>query len=177
MNSLLVFVDESLRPSRYLLGSVVVRDGNAGELRRRVNGLLMAGERRLHLQRESKRRRRQILDSLATLDLEGTVYTCRHEIGADDEEARGRCLDQVVVDIQATGSDAQLFIERREGADQRDRTRIIRARQRQPLLSFEHLEPHSDPLLWLPDCLAWAAGAGGEWAQRLSPSVRIKVVG
>lgn len=136
MTQRLAFVDESLRPGRYLLACVVVPFADAGELRRSVNGLLMSGERRLHLQRESKRRRRQILEDIAGLDLDAAVYVAGHRDGRSAE-----------------GAVTQLFIERREGADHRDRATIIARRARTPLINFEHLDPHADPLLWLPD---WA---------------------
>jgi hypothetical protein len=173
----LAFVDESLRPGRYLLACVAVPFADAGELRRSVNGLLMSGERRLHLQRESKRRRRQILEDIAGLDLDATVYVAGHRDGRSAEGARADCLEQVVVDLQAAAADTQLFIERREGADDRDRATIIASRARTPLLNFEHLDPHADPLLWVPDCLAWAVGARGEWVKRVSGTVRVVDVG
>lgn len=176
MTQRLAFVDESLRPGRYLLACVVVPFAQAGELRRSVNGLLMSGERRLHLQRESKRRRRQILEDIAGLDLDATVYVANHRDGRSAEVARTDCLEQIVVDLQAAGTDTQLFIERREGADHRDRSTIIARRARTPLLNFEHLDPHADPLLWLPDCLAWAVGARGDWAKRVANAVRVAEV-
>lgn len=177
MTDQLVFVDESLRPGRYLLGCVTVPAAEAGELRRSVHALLLPGERRLHLQRESKRRRRQILDALNGLALDATVFVARHRVGRVSEQARAACMERLVSNAQATGLGTQLYIECREGADQRDREIIIATRSRSPLLDFQHLGPHADPLLWLPDCLAWGIGAGGEWSQRIAPSVTVEDVG
>lgn len=177
MTQRLAFVDESLRPGRYLLACVIVPLADAGGLRRSLNGLLMSGERRLHLQRESKRRRRQILEDVVALDLDAIVYVAGNRDGRDAEGARADCLEQIVIDLQDHGVDTQLFIERREGADHRDRATIIACRARTPLLNFEHLDPHADPLLWLPDCLAWAVGARGEWARRVAGAVRVVDIG
>jgi hypothetical protein len=33
---------------------------------------------------------------------------------------------------------------------------------------YLHAAPTSEPLLWLPDILAWAYGAGGDWLRRAS---------
>jgi hypothetical protein len=33
---------------------------------------------------------------------------------------------------------------------------------------LEHMRAFEEPLLWLPDALAWAHGAGGEWRQRIA---------
>jgi hypothetical protein len=82
----------------------------------------------------------------------------------------------MVEDLQASGRATTVFIERREGGDHRDRTTIIRARRRRPLLEFHHLRPVDDPLLWLPDCVAWAVGAGGEWKRAIDDLVEVIAV-
>ena len=68
---------------------------------------------------------------------------------------------------------AQLYIERRDGLDDDDRDVVRRARHGEPPLSFEHLTPDQDPLLWLPDCLAWPVGAGGDWRRRVEPLLAV----
>lgn len=89
------------------------------------------------------------------------------------EAARQLGVERLVRDVQDTGVDTTMFIERREGADDRDRSTIIRARQRRTSLDFQHLRPTDDPLLWLPDAIAWAVGAGGEWRRALGSSVTV----
>ena len=32
-------------------------------------------------------------------------------------------------------------------------------------------------MLWVPDCVAWAVGAGGEWRRRVEPWVTVRDVG
>ena len=43
------------------------------------------------------------------------------------------------------------------------------------LLTFRHVAAHEEPLLWLPDAIAWAIGRGGDWRRRAEPLVE-KVV-
>jgi hypothetical protein len=31
------------------------------------------------------------------------------------------------------------------------------------------LAPHLDPLLWIPDAIAWSWAKGGEWRQLVAP--------
>lgn len=38
-------------------------------------------------------------------------------------------------------------------------------------LAYEHLRPHEDPALWIPDAVAWCFGAGGDWRRRISALV------
>ena len=168
-----MFIDESLRSDRYLLCGVMVEAARAGQLRREVRGLLLPGQRRLHFKLEGKRRRRVLLDQLATLDVEVVVLQCRVTRSRSAEEARAECLTRLVALAQSSAEAATLYIERRNGLDAHDRAAIVRARSPEPPLNFEHLRPHSDPLLWLPDAFAWAVGARGEWLGRVRDAVTI----
>jgi hypothetical protein len=38
-------------------------------------------------------------------------------------------------------------------------------------LLYEHLKPHEEPLLWVPDAVAWCYGNGGDWRRRVAPLV------
>lgn len=173
MTEQFAFVDESLRPGRYLLGCVVVEATAAGPMRRNVRKLLLPNERRLHIRKSDRPQRLRILGTIAEWEFDARVYECRHRESIGAEEARQLAVERLVHDVQAAGVDTTMFIERREGADDRDRATIIRARQRQPPLDFHHLRPPDDPLLWLPDCVAWAVGAGGEWSRALGGTVTV----
>ncbi len=96
MTGLLAYVDESVRPGRYLLGAVIVDGDMAGHLRRQVRKLLLPGQRKLHFKTEGNRRRRELIDSLGRLGVEAVVYSCRlsNDVGA--EGARSRCLAGLV---------------------------------------------------------------------------------
>ena len=61
-----VFVDESER-SQYLLVSVAVDSRALATVRSAMRGLLLPGERRIHFATEKVRRRRQLLDRIATM--------------------------------------------------------------------------------------------------------------
>ncbi|GHF77951.1 hypothetical protein FHX82_004368 [Amycolatopsis bartoniae] len=39
------------------------------------------------------------------------------------------------------------------------------------LLTHQHLNSASVPLLWVPDAVAWCYGAGGDWRRRVMPIV------
>ena len=65
-------------------------------------------------------------------------------------------------DIQSLGVDAEFLLEAGTSSTL-DRVTIRRARRAGPLLSFEHILPDRDPLLWLPRSFAWSVGTGGDW--------------
>jgi hypothetical protein len=45
------------------------------------------------------------------------------------------------------------------------------------LLTYEHVLPHEEPLLWLADAVAWCYGAGPRWRPRVeSPITRVVLI-
>lgn len=175
---LYAYVDESQRSGRYLLCAVVVEAAETRRLRRSLRGLLLPGQRRLHFKKESARRRRVLIDNLVRLAVDATIYQCRLTPGRRAEQARRVCLTSAVRDLQDRGVDSCMFIESRGSLDWIDNETIVAARRPQPSVSFEHLMPNEDPLLWLPDCFAWPVGAGGDWQRRIrrAPTVRLRTV-
>jgi hypothetical protein len=62
-------------------------------------------------------------------------------------------------------------IESRETMDHLD-DMVIKAALRRSgtgLFAFRHAGAHEEPLLWLPDAIAWAVGRGGDWRRRAEP--------
>jgi hypothetical protein len=84
------YVDESERPGRYLMCSVVIEPNRLGELRRTVRHLLLPGQSRLHFKKESVRRRRELATALLGLGLDVSVFESRSELGRSGPGA-GRC--------------------------------------------------------------------------------------
>lgn len=41
---------------------------------------------------------------------------------------------------------------------------------------YDHRSASSEPLLWAADAACWAAGAGGDWMQRVSPILDVRSI-
>ncbi len=171
MTDLLAYVDESARPGRYLMCSVIVDPARAGTLRRHVKRLLLPGQSRLHFSKEGTRHRRQIASALVELEVEASIFVCRAELGRNEADMRRLCLAAIVSDLQVRGGPVSLILESRHHQDPEDYPVIASARRRQPPLSYEHVDGDHEPLLWLPDSFAWLWGAGGEWQRRIASAV------
>ena len=161
------FVDESMRSGRYLLACVLTDARDLPSLRASLTGLLRPRQRRLHFHNESPGRRRALLTAFASMPVRLLIVTSRATHGFDDEAARDACLGLLVAHLQRVGVE-RLVLESRDD-DRGDARTIIRARQSQPPLVFEHRAPAAEPVLWLADGAAWAAGLGGELARLLGP--------
>ena len=159
------FVDESIRGSRYLMACVLVEARDKPEMRSLVAGLAGTRRSRVHFNAELDERRRELLETFEALNIETFVVVCQRTRGVTEHEARTRCLAYIVAVSQARGIE-RLTIESRQ--DDRDDVRTIRqVRELEPLMVFEHRRGVEEPLLWIPDGVAWAVGSGPRWSHLL----------
>jgi hypothetical protein len=172
--SIHVFDDESRRGGTYLVAAAVVPPGRLDRLRCLVRNLLLPGERRIHFQAENDSRRRKILGEFVTHGARAQIYL---GCGRPDR-VRAVCLERLLDDVISWDT-RRLVIESRGEADATDRALIHRMLTRyesvRERMSYEHLLPHDDPCLAIPDAVAWAYGAGSDWRRRVAPTV-IEVV-
>jgi hypothetical protein len=164
-----VFVDET-KEHGYLVTAAAVLTGDLAAARRVIRGLIMPRQRRIHFTKESDARRKQILDALGELALEVTIYDGSAHPRRRQREA---CLHSMVADLAAI--DARLLvIERDESVEELDRKLLYR-RVRElgcaDTLVYRHQRTHEEPLLVIPDAIAWCWYRGGHWRTRISPMV------
>lgn len=116
-----VYVDESKR-GRYLLVAVSLTDPVA--VRQAVTGLILPGQRRLHMVRERDSRRRLILSTLVASGVQAVVYDAGRNYPTD-VAARAACLAALVSD--QGGRAAQLVLEQDDSLVRSDRLALYRA--------------------------------------------------
>lgn len=163
------FVDESIRGPRYLMGCVLVEARHLASLRVNVEGLVLTGGR-VHFHNESSPRRRELLAQFADCPISAFVVVCHRNHGVTEFSARELCLSAIVERLQLDAV-PHLVLESRHD-DREDHRTILRARQPQPTLVWEHRLGAEEPLLWIADGITWAVGAGGSWRQLISPILR-----
>lgn len=160
------FVDESIRGQRYMLGCVLVEARSLTTVRRALIDVKIAN-RRVHFTNESPKRRREILQLIASLPVRSFVVLCRRTHGVRETDARSVCVQTVVAQLQRDRV-GRLVIESRQD-DREDVTSIERMRSAEPRLVFEHRRAKEEPLLWIADAVVWAVGTGGEWNELIEP--------
>lgn len=157
------YLDESIRGSRYLICATTCIEGELSPVRTALRSHLKAGQHRLHFVSESDRRRKTILDQIAELQIVSMLYVTKD---GNERAARARLLVAAAQDLESAGCD-YLTIESRENRDHLDRQVLYGVLGAHPKVCHQHLAAAAEPLLWIPDAIAWAYGRGGEWAQRL----------
>ncbi|MCL2455054.1 MAG: hypothetical protein FWD18_07135 [Micrococcales bacterium] len=161
-----VFVDESTARD-YLMAAALVDPQGLDRARRAIRALRMPGQPRLHMKKESDRRRRLILTSVAELAPKVTIYRAGTSYRTELER-RERCLRALVADIARNGH-THLYLERDASLVRRDRQQLIEATRMvgyADRLRYQHESATSEPLLAIPDAVAWAWAKGGEWRRR-----------
>ncbi|MFN8020856.1 MAG: hypothetical protein U0Q03_04935 [Acidimicrobiales bacterium] len=159
------FVDESIRGQRYLMACVLVQAHELPTLRSELAELSGPKSSRVHFNAELDGRRAQLLQTFASWPIESFVVMCRRRHGVTEFEARARCLEHIVSALQERSVERLVIESRQDDVD--DERTIRRHRQQEPRLVFEHRRGVDEPLLWIADGVAWAAGAGPRWREHL----------
>lgn len=161
------FVDESVRGRRYLMACVMAEARHLPELRVAMRAL--AVHERVHFNNESARRKRLVLSAIAEMPIGVFIVVAQRGHGATEFAARNACLTVVVERVQRHDV-PRLVIESRDD-DREDERHLVRVRQPEPWLVFEHRRASAEPMLWVADAIAWAQGAGTNWRLLIEPVI------
>ena len=134
------------------MAAVHVEPTDAALVRKQLRGLLLGGQSRLHMAKESRRRQRLLASFLLDSGLPVFLYRCSSQVRPRDAIVRRLAMDAY------TFGAARLVLEQDATTSESD-ARIIydvaHSGNRTPSLRYEHLPARSEPLLWLPDMAAW----------------------
>lgn len=136
------------------------------KVRRALISLLEGGEHRLHMKDERDSRKRLVLSTLGDLGVQASVFT---SLVSPQHEARARIMQYGIWPTIRARDVERLVFEAEEGQNERDRRLLFNLAHKdkiQDVFSYHHSAPYSEPMLWVPDAIAWAYSKGGEWRQR-----------
>lgn len=165
------FVDESIQRRTYSMVAVLVPSDRVAEMRKRTRSLLLPGQSRLHMSKESLGRQRHLVGEVASFGVEAIVAS--RPLGRlSDRQLRDACLADLVATALQKGV-VRLSIESCD-QDRQDRQLVAQslgASRAGFADGYHHYRGAHDPLLWLPDIVAWAYGKGGRWAATVASAV------
>ncbi|GAB3576079.1 hypothetical protein GCM10027445_39550 [Amycolatopsis endophytica] len=163
--SVTAFADET-KASGYLLTVAALLPADLAAARQVMRGLVMPGQRRIHFFKESDRRRKQILDVIAEVRPRIALYDSS---GHHRRQQRAVCLTALLADLAARQA-RTLVLERDDAVLAEDRKvlyRLVRDLRCSETLQYRHHRAHEEPLLAIPDALAWCWQRGGHWRTRV----------
>lgn len=111
------------------------------------------------MQTKSDERRSTLLAQVAELDLSVTVLERHQPPGESDADARAMCLAAMVRRLASLEASVTLLIKSRGDRDAEDHKTIGRSRSSAAVLDYQHIDPATDPLIWLANCFVWPIGA------------------
>lgn len=161
-----VFVDETKQRSYPMVASTV---SDTAGLRASLRELLLPNQRFLHMKTERDGRRRQIATTIARAGVEATVYRAAQN-HLTEKERRAACLQRLVRD-NADGKHSLLILDHDESMLRWDKQQLIeftRAEDCRDSVRYEHRRGQSEPLLAVPDAIAWCWAKGGAWRAAMS---------
>ncbi|WP_244162405.1 hypothetical protein [Amycolatopsis regifaucium] len=164
-----MFVDES-KEGGYLVTAAALLSGDLTSARQALKSLVLPGQRRLHFTNENDGRRKRILDTIAELRPTVKIYDASAHHRRRQREA---CLNVLIEDLSSTGT-RMLVLETDESIVTLDRKTLYRAVRRygcEDVLEYRHLRAFEEPLLAIPDALAWCWQRGGHWKSRVREMV------
>lgn len=163
------YVDESKR-GPYLMCAFVTDPGQRGQVAAVLNQIRKPGAPRIHMKNESDSTRRAVLSALSDLQVQSTMFVSRIKPMVT---ARAAIIEDGIWPHIRREQITRLILEPEAGQDERDRRQLYQLAQRDKVtdLSYDHLPPITEPMLWVPDAIAWAYGAGGNWRQRAYPVI------
>jgi len=162
-------VDESFRRGSdgkgyFLMVAVLVPDELHAAITKRFRAYVAPGQRRWHFRDERPSSRRKFLAEVAELhelEVVAVAFCCPTPSQRKSEQARVRCIWNLVAELRDRGVQTAVFESRQEHNDRKDRREIMGA-QRDGVaaadLVYRHGRPKEEPLLWLPDAIAGAVG-------------------
>jgi hypothetical protein len=165
------FVDESYR-NQYILCAVVVDSRDVAQVRQAMTALLRRSQHRVHMAKENNAAKRKILSSISSQPATAYLMTAGLS-GHSRRVARSVCLSNLTSQLATLKVD-RLVIESCD-QDKEDLQVIgdeLSLRGTVRTMDINHLRPWEDPLLWMPDAVAWAYGnERGQWRGLVLPIV------
>jgi hypothetical protein len=128
----------------------------------------MPRQRRIHFTAESDSRRKIILAALHDAHAQAIIYDATAYRSV--KSARDAALTRLVDDAAKIGAQ-MLVIERDDQSEASDKV-IIRGRTQiagcSDTLRYTHKRAYEEPLLAIPDAVAWSWAKSGHWRQRVT---------
>ena len=163
------YIDESER-SNYLLVGVNVPHSQIHPIRQVMRDLRTADSLHIHMYRESRGRQKHIAQTITSLRINAWIISVSSQT-ARDPIARNLAL-QNIGQLESMRESRLITLDyiNRHRADNSILREIAQNSDFQ-FPHYRHMNSRHEPLLWLPDIIAWCYGRGGTWRDAVEPLV------
>lgn len=160
------YVDESEPNSQsgsgvYLLAAALIERRDHETVRTAALELRLKGQRKLHWHGENTARRKLLIETVAPLAALHLIII-RSDPLVHSERRRAVCLSRLLTELETRGV-TEVYIEAREKRQNERDLRVLAGLRAQRVIRstlwIDHRPGPQNPLLWVPDVVAGAAGA------------------
>lgn len=165
-----IYVDESKDPA-YIIAALVIQDPQIPKIRKILLASRRKNQRSIHFKKESPNRRKELIDLYVSHKLELVLFLSGKK---NAKAAREACFEELVKYSKEMNI-GRIVIERDDSvfeADEKLLVKLISEAGCKGSIGFEHFYRHEEPLLWVPDSIAWCANRGGEWSRLARPLIK-----
>ncbi len=155
------YIDESRRGRRYAIACTLCPTSQVANARGALRHALPKRRSSFHAVNESDRDRKIMLDTISHLDLPTTLYTIDD---SNDQTARSSTLIAAIETLTQRRVVELILESRGRVSDRLDRQLIAKTT---PTYNYDHRQP-TEPLLWVPDLIAWCFGRDQRWRDELT---------
>lgn len=163
------YVDESAR-SHYMLCGVNVNQQDLELIRSSLKALTLRGKSRVHMYEESRGRQKSVAREIARFDVSAWLISVSSST-VKQPESRFLALKSMA-EVKSL-KDSRIMVLENSNSMRRD-NRALNELSRSAHFQFphyRHMNSRHEPLLWLPDIIAWCYGRGGTWRDAVEPLV------
>lgn len=151
--------------------AVACPDKSLAPTRRVMGRLVLPGQRSIHMKHESARRRNRIAETvngLHHLGLRAIILDAGR--GPEPERIRRDRALQALVNLARREPVVNLVLDLDQSLVARDARTLASAirRANTDSITYSHQSLASQPLLSLPDVIAWCWARGGDWRRRVA---------
>jgi hypothetical protein len=153
------FIDESFK-HRFVLVATEVSNSEVNKVRPQLKSLLNPHQSHLHMKKESAAKQREILKFIGGLDLQHYAVSLPTAL---ENISRARQLALELLALHVRTSEISRITLDESTHKQRDVRTIDRHFNLHPVGSISHVPTRNEPMLWIPDAVAWSLTRGGDF--------------
>ncbi len=171
MDNFYAFIDES-QAGRYRLCVVAVQQSQLKEIRNSLESLRLPGQRRIHMVKESDRRKRKICDTITKLSGWDAIVIESGPKKRITPETRQELF--LLAAQHPLWNKIQVVVVEDSNEKVRDR-RTLSWLNKHGNHKFEYRfeKPSQESCLWLADVIAWSMSKGSTWKKMFLPRVEV----
>ena len=163
------YIDESIRKS-FILCMAQVNSSEITEVRKQLRFLKHPGRHFIHMQEESKENQLRIAKGILQYPVRASILVANLD-QTSHSMARSTAITRAVTHPAFANSQLVTFDLSNSLAHDRQIIHEVSQVSNLTIPHYRHMNSRHEPLLWLPDIIAWCYGRGGSWRDAVEPLV------